>query len=230
MGKWSQAGWWYYFPLAFFFKSPLAFVIMVAAGAAVFIRQWKSAGPLGKAPWLAAAVFMLTAMTSHVNIGVRHLLPIFPLLCVGIGCAVARLGGRKARAATFVLLTWQAIVVIAAYPLYIQSFTEAVGGAENGYKYLVDSNFDWGQDANRLKRFLDERGIQHIYLDYFGTQFSIEHLRIPNTRVNADQAKQIRQGCLVVSTSELMRPEWAWLRASRQPTARVAHTLFVYQI
>ena len=77
---------------------------------------------------------------------------------------------------------------------------------------------------------LDERGIQHIYLDYFGTQFSIEHLRIPNTRVNADQAKQIRQGCLVVSTSELMRPEWAWLRASRQPTARVAHTLFVYQI
>ena len=110
-----------------------------------------------------------------------------------------------------------------------QYFSELVGGADNGYRYLIDSNFDWGQDANRLKKFLDQHQINHIYLDYFGTQFSIEHLKIPNTRVDADRAKQIQQGTLVVSASQLMRAEWAWLRDSRQPVARVAHTLFVYQ-
>ena len=73
------------------------------------------------------------------------------------------------------------------------------------------------------------RGIDHIYLDYYGNQFSTEYLKIPNKRVNADTARQIQQGTLVVSASQLMRPEWAWLRDSRQPTARVAHTLFVYQ-
>jgi Uri superfamily endonuclease len=113
--------------------------------------------------------------------------------------------------------------------LYIQFFSEAVGGARNGYKYLIDSNFDWGQDAKRLKRFLDERQIRHVYLDYFGNQFSIEYLKISNTRVDAEQAKQIREGVLVVSASQLMRAEWAWLRESRQPVERVAHTLFVYQ-
>jgi hypothetical protein len=172
---------------------------------------------------------MLSAMTSHVNIGIRHLLPIFPMLSVGVGCALSRLADRKLVIAAWLLLTWQAVIVLLAYPLYLQFFTEAVGGAREGYKYLVDSNYDWGQDANRLKKFLEEQRISHIYLDYFGTQFSIEYLKIPNTRVNAETAKQIRQGTLVVSASQLMRPEWAWLRESRQPVARVAHTLFVYQ-
>ena len=104
-----------------------------------------------------------------------------------------------------------------------------VGGAQNGYKYLVDSNYDWGQDAKRLKKFLDARGIQHIYLDYFGTQYSIEYLKIPNTRVGPEEARQIKQGVLVVSVSELVRPGWEWLREARQPIARVADTLFVYQ-
>ena len=108
-------------------------------------------------------------------------------------------------------------------------FSEIVGGSPNGYKYLVDSNYDWGQDAHRLKLYLDRQGIQHIYLNYFGTQFSTEFLKIPNTRVGPEQARQIRDGYLVVSVSELMRPDWDWLRNSRQPVARVAHTLFVYR-
>jgi hypothetical protein len=121
------------------------------------------------------------------------------------------------------------VVAIACYPLYLQFCSEAIGGAKNGYKYFADSNYDWGQDANRLKQFLQERGIDRIYLDYFGTQYNIEYLKIANTRVNAEQAKQIKRGWLVVSASQLMRPEWSWLRESHQPVARVAHTLFVYQ-
>ena len=159
----------------------------------------------------------------------RFRLPTLPLISVGIGCTAARLVDRRLRIAATALLAWQALSVVLAYPLYIQFFNEAVGGARNGYKYLIDSNFDWGQDAKRLKAFLDERRIDHIYLDYFGTAFSVDYLKIPNTRVTAETAKKIQRGTLVVSASQLMRPEWSWLRESRQPSARVAYTLFVYQ-
>jgi hypothetical protein len=228
-GQWSPKGWWYYFPMALLLKSPVAFVVLMVGGMFMFLRQARSAGLLEQSAWLAATVYLASAMGSGVNIGVRHLLPMLPLLSVGIGCAAARLVDRRLTLAVKALLVWQALSVLLAYPLYIQFFSEAVGGARNGYKYLIDSNFDWGQDAKRLKAFLDEHQIDHIYLDYFGTAFSIDYLKIPNTRVTAETAKQIQHGTLVVSVSQLVRPEWGWLRQSREPSARVAHTLFVYQ-
>ena len=230
LGQWLPKGVWYYFPLALLLKSPVAFVALMISGLFIFLKRGRSAGLLERAAWLGTAVYLATTMTSGVNIGVRHLLPTLPLISVGIGCAAARLVDRRARIAAAALLAWQALSVVFAYPLYIQFFSEAVGGARNGYKYLIDSNFDWGQDAKRLKAFLDERQIGHIYLDYFGTAFSVDYLKIPNTRVTAETAKQIQNGTLVVSASQLMRPEWSWLRESRQPIARVAYTLFVYQL
>ena len=229
MGRWSHTGWWYFFPVAFVLKSPVAFVILIAGALFIFLKRPKGARPLEYMSWLGAGTYLACSMSSNANIGVRHLLPMVPLLCVGIGCAASRLTNQKLKVAMVALLGWQVLSALFAYPLYIQYFSEAVGGARNGHKYLFDSNFDWGQDARRLKKFLDERQINHIYLDYFGTQFSIEYLKIPNTRVDAERAKQIRQGTLVVSASQLVRPEWAWLRESRQPVAQVAHTLFVYQ-
>jgi len=229
MGEWKQGGWWYYFPVAFVVKSPVAYLILVAGGLVLFVRQLRKVSPLEWTPWLASGVYLASAMTSGINIGVRHLLPMLPLLAVGIGCAVAYVSDRRLKYAAIALAAGQAVTALVAYPLYLQYFSEVVGGAANGQKYLIDSNYDWGQDANRLKAFLAERQIKHIYLNYFGTQFSIEHLGISNTRIGADGAKKIQEGTLVVSASELMRPEWAWLRNSREPLARVAQTLFVYQ-
>ena len=230
LGEWSHYGWWYYFPLAFFFKSPLAFIVLILGGAWVFLRKARSARSLEATAWLATVVYLGMAMSSNFNLGVRHLLPIVPLLAVGVGCAVHRLANHRLQIAATGLLIWQVVVVVLAYPLYIQFFSEAVGGARNGYKYLCDSNYDWGQDAHRLKTYLETKGIQHIYLNYHGTQFSTEYLKIPNTRVGSEQAQEIHQGYLVVSVSELLRPEWGWLRTAHQPVDRVAYTLFVYRL
>ena len=229
MGEWSDKGWRYYFPAAFVLKSSIAFVLLTVAGLGLFVKRARAARPLEYVTWLAAGLYLASAMTSHVNLGIRHLLPMLPLLCVGIAGGVNRLGSRRLRVGAYLLAGWQAAAALVAYPLYIQFFSEIVGGSPNGYKYLVDSNYDWGQDAHRLKAFLTANGIGHIYLNYFGTQFSTEYLKIPNTRVTPEQAQQIHDGYLVVSVSELMRPEWDWLRNARQPFARVAHTLFVYR-
>lgn len=224
-GEWSKHGWWYYYPAAFVLKNPFAFVLLTIAGAVAAAKRFRQLDALAAVPWIASAVYLLLAMTSNVNIGVRHLLPIIPLLCVGIACV-----GAQWKRVVPALLAWQIIVTAISYPLYLQFFSEIVGGARNGHRYLLDSNYDWGQDADRLRKFVADRGISHIYLDYFGTQYNIEYLKIPNTRVSAEQARQIKSGWLVVSASQLMRPDWQWLRESRQPVERVAHTLFVYQL
>lgn len=228
-GTWSQRGGWLFYPAVFALKSPVAFVLASLLAGVVFARRWRETSILERLAWGGAAIYLGFVMLSNARIGIRHILPVLSLVCVGIGCAAHQLSGRW-RWGVAGLVTWQAIVAVAAYPLYLQFFSEAVSGARNGYRYFVDSNYDWGQDAKRLKKFLEERGIQHIYLDYFGTQYSIEYLKIPNTRVNAEQARQIREGWLVVSASQLMRPEWTWLRQQRPtPDARVAHTLFIYR-
>jgi hypothetical protein len=229
MGEWSTKGWWYYFPLAIVLKSPVAFIAAIIMAVALTLNRFRSMSPLELVPWVGAALFLGASMTSRVNVGVRHLLPMIPLLCIGIACAARYATNDTYRKIIYALIGWQTIVTVWAYPLYLQYYSELVGGAKNGYKHLIDSNYDWGQDAKRLKRYLDERGINHIYLNYFGTQYSIDYLRIPNTRVTPEQARQIKHGVLVVSASELMRPGWDWLRESKQPVERVAHTLFVYQ-
>jgi hypothetical protein len=150
------------------------------------------------------------------------------MLAVAVGTQLAKTRQRW-KIGVWVLCGWLSLTALFAYPFYIPYFNELVGGPKNGYKYLIDSNFDWGQDAKRLKQFLDERGIQRIYLDYFGTQAAIPYYQIPATRVNGEQARQIQQGDLVVSASQLVRPEWDWLRQSRQPKDCIAYTMFLYQ-
>jgi hypothetical protein len=229
LGQWKQGGWWYYFPVAFLLKSSVAFVLLAGWALALFGKHIRSTRPSEWVLWIGAGGYLLLAMTSGINIGVRHLLPMVALLCVAIGCAFGRVRNRPGKVAWVTLAGWQTGVALLAFPLYLQFFSELTGGGAQGHRYLLDSNFDWGQDARRLKQYLEANKIGHIYLDYYGNQFSTEFHKITNTRVTAETARQIHQGTLVVSASQLMRPEWNWLRQSRQPSARVAHTLFVYQ-
>ena len=229
LGKWARTGWWYYYVFGITFKSPVPWLFMVVGSVIILVRR-RSQQSFGElVPWIAAAAYLGFSMTSKVNIGVRHVLPVYALLAVAAASQLVRLG-QRGRIGVWILCAWLWLACIFAYPFYIQYFNELVGGPTDGYKYLIDSNFDWGQDAKRLKAFLDEHGIRHIYLDYFGTQAAIDYYKIPNTRVNGKQAQRIRTGYLVVSASQLVRPEWDWLRESREPVARVAYTTFVYQL
>ena len=72
--------------------------------------------------------------------------------------------------------------------------------------------------------------VDHVYLDYFGTGVAIEYHKIPNTRVTPDQARQLRDGWLVVSATRLMRPEYAWLRARHVPVSRIGYAPLVYRL
>jgi hypothetical protein len=131
---------------------------------------------------------------------------------------------------TLVLVAWLAVVSILAHPFYIEYFNEFAGGARNGYKYLLDSNLDWGQDLKRLKKYLADRKVDHCYLAFSGVEKAIAYYSIKATVIEATEARSLQQGTLVISAMLLMRPEWAWLREQHQPTDRVGYSLFVYKI
>ncbi|HUJ11365.1 MAG TPA: glycosyltransferase family 39 protein [Verrucomicrobiae bacterium] len=235
-GKWSESGWWYYFPLAFAMKTPLAFWLFLGAGVALAIR-FRGELPFEElAVWAGAFIYLLCVMQSRADIGVRHLLPLYPLLSIGSAGALLRwkkqsvkVNQRLADCAVASLPIASLVIVAFAYPWFLCYMNPLAGGIKNGYRHLLDSNYDWGQNVKRLKQFLDERGIQKVYLQFFGAQEAIDYYRIANEAVDGESAKQIQRGWLVVSVQMLMRPEWRWLRDSRQPVARVGYTLFVYQ-
>jgi len=228
-GEWGAKGWWYYFPLALAWKLPVPLLVLTVAALGLWLarlRRWSFAEA---APWTAALLYLALAMTSTINIGVRYVLPMLPLLAVGTAQQLARLS-RNWRVAAWVLCGWLGVATTLAYPFYIEYFNEFVGGTRNGYRYLVDSNYDWGQDAKRLQVWLSARGNPKVYLRFFGSGKAIQYYGIRYEAASPEKIRQAREGLLVISASALMRPDWRWLDEQRRPVARIGQTLFVYEL
>ncbi len=169
-GEQRFTGWWYWFPAAFLLKTPLAFLGLVGWAAA---DAWRRARRIGfEAACLAVPVvlYFATSMASRLNIGHRHLLPVYPLLCIGAAGAArfaAAPGWR--RVAAIVLLAGCGASFAAATPGYLAYFNVLAGGARGGARWLVDSNLDWGQDLPALGRWMRGNGVSRVDLAYFGT-------------------------------------------------------------
>jgi 4-amino-4-deoxy-L-arabinose transferase-like glycosyltransferase len=187
LGQQGFHGWRMFFPVAFAVKTtlPFLFVLLLAvyqAATRVRNRRHISPGILVKqclpfAPILLfLIVFWTFAIISHLNIGHRHLLPIYPLLFIlaGVAARIAEQPRLAGRIALLVLVCWHAGESLAARPHYLSYFNELIGSRDNGYKYFVDSSLDWGQDLPALKEWLDgqKRADQDdgpLHLAYFGT-------------------------------------------------------------
>jgi hypothetical protein len=118
-------------------------------------------------------VYMGTSVSSHINIGVRHVLPVYAPALVLCGAAGLWFSSafRLARIAAAAMLVLLAAETALAWPNYLAYFNPLAGGTSNGYKHVVDSSLDWGQDLPALKRWLDVNAPAGtpVYLSYFGT-------------------------------------------------------------
>lgn len=191
LGEISASGWKFYFPFVYFAKETLSFHIfsLIAALYAIYlgvksfktpikewlkkIIKWKEKHFAELSALLFIAIYWFTSLTSNLNIGVRHLLPVFPFTIILSAGLVTlwvkspKLKNTKTAILTF-LVVFQVISVLKVYPSFLAYFNEAVGGPSQGYKYVTDSNLDWGQDLKRLNIWLEKNNISKIYLDYFG--------------------------------------------------------------
>jgi len=228
-GQWGEKGWWYYFPLALVWKLPVPLLILTLAALSLWLarlRRWNFAEA---APWMAALVFSALAMTSTINIGIRYVLPMMPWLAVGTAQQLCKLS-RNWRVAAWAVCGWLVVTTAFAYPFYIEYFNEFGGGTRYGYRRLVDSNYDWGQDAKRLGAWLSEHGNPKVYLRFVGSSKAIQYYGVRYVAASPNTARLAKEGLLVISASALMKPDWRWLDEQRRPVARIGKSLFVYEL
>ncbi|HUG53057.1 MAG TPA: hypothetical protein VMR21_05630, partial [Vicinamibacteria bacterium] len=188
-------------------------------------------------------------MTQNINIGHRHVLATYPFLfvaasrCASVAWAARGRGRRPARVAVALLAAAYAGSVLRVHPHYLAYFNELAGGPSQGWRWLVDSNLDWGQDLPGLKRYMDAHGIPRIVLCYFGTAdpgyYGIESDRLPGYQPPPPSTvvRAVRPGDVVaISATHLqgvylppeMLPLMAQFRA-RRPIATIGHSIFIYR-
>jgi hypothetical protein len=187
-----------FFPRAFLYKTPPGFfvVLLSAFAAHVVVRRTQLSnqqrarallwnGFYATYPlWLILLVYGYTSISGPLNIGIRHILPMFPaafILCGAAGDWFTRLAQRRTigtgamRAITSLGLAFYVVDTAAAYPNYVAYFNWPAGGINRGHEHLVDSSLDWGQELSALKDWLDEQDFFQsrkqtpLYLSYFGT-------------------------------------------------------------
>jgi hypothetical protein len=173
LGEISQDGFWSYFPVAFAVKTPAPTLILLVALVVLWLCK---RGRLPVNYWLVvpALIYFALAVFSRFNLGIRHLLPVYPFLFVLLGGGVATLwqnGSRTARIGVAALGLWHVGSSVAIYPHYLSYFNELAGGPKHGHKILLDSNLDWGQDLKALKRWMDGNQVRSIQMLYFGVGY-----------------------------------------------------------
>ena len=182
IGRYSIDGWWWYFPLCFSIKNTLPALGLSLWGVGIAIRRVVQSivGRVPLAPTACASLAPLgilvvlwpTFLTSHLNIGERHLLPSYPALMVLAGGTVSALASPWLRRGVLLLLALHAFDVASRWPSSLAYFNQIVPRGRE-YQWLVDSNLDWGQDflrlRERVRRQADDR--EPVYLAYFGSCF-----------------------------------------------------------
>ena len=185
-------GFTWYFPVVFSIKETIPFLFLALFSIIYTLKQVFSKSNLAKnksrlanflrkstAEYALLAFIVLYAYVSisgGLNIGFRHLFPILPFAYLLISKKVfeflkkSHIVTRQTfHWASAALILWMIMIPILSYPSYTSYFNESIGGGKNGYKYVTDSNTDWGQDLKRLKIYIDEHPeIDKIRVDYFG--------------------------------------------------------------
>ncbi len=252
-----------YFPIVFLIKEPLPILIFlisaVSMGLYFFlrnnledfpkhirknIRNYLSEHVAETTMLLFIGLYSYISVTGNLNIGFRHLFPILPFMYILISKETVflwqKLRGKARKAFTaflVFLLLWLGAETALAYPYYLAYFNQTIGGSKNGYKYVTDSNVDWGQELKRLAKFVDEKNIKKIRVDYFGGGDVKHYLGDKAIIWHAGLGEE--PGWYAISATFLQNslyykivhgePDYEWLRR-REPYTVVGHSILVYKI
>ena len=190
-------------------------------------------------------------MTTDVNLGYRHILPVLPYLSVLTAVTLIPLiqTGKPHRWAAGVivgLIGWLAVTTLWLSPDFLAFFNRLAGGPDGGWRYLVDSNLDWGQDLSGLKTWMDENEVSEVWLSYFG-EARPEYYDIAYTGLDSFPPRLMdaearpfyphdpAPGIYAISATNLQgvhfadHDQFAWFR-SQEPLAKIGYSIFLYEV
>lgn len=291
-GEVSRWGWKSYFPIVYFIKEPLAWwgLVIMALLAPLTqvarlagrkkslklkVKNMRDMGDWVKnhfeefAMLLWIAIYWATTLRSNLNIGVRHLLPVYPFTIMLVAGQIERIRQKlktkhqnynpKSKIynvklsfyilpfTIYILIGWYLLENIKIFPYYLAYFNQVIGGPSQGYKYVVDSNLDWGQDLKRLAQWIEKNNIPKIEMDYFGWADPVYYLSNRYIWTSSTKYKDANDfitnnqsnGWLAISLTFLQGSEgppdqykpinYLWLK-NYSPVATVGHSIFVYHL
>ncbi len=250
LGHYSDLGWWYYFPVAFALKTTLAFL-----GLALVSLLWALWGFLVKREGqllfllVPIAAYLLVALTSRINIGIRHFLPVYPFLFI----LAALLLDRLLRVSKWRYLTGLLVAgiiasmgfeTVRAYPDYLSYFNQ-LQRDRPGWQLLSDSNVEWGEDVNAAAAYLRARGETRLsgatsagWLTF--RFFGVEYFDICPPRDKDDvQTKYVAIGASFLNGStipgsaelpETERENTFGAYRNRKPEAVFGNSIYLYRV
>jgi hypothetical protein len=250
LGEVRSTGWWYFYLVALAVKTPIPLLLAGPVGLVWLAASgWRRRESWSLAPLaIAVSILVFASAVSRINIGIRHILIVYPLFALGGAYLTVRawralrrsmprrlpdqgsthpqrLRLTLAGAALLAAILWQLSPLWRAYPDYLPYFNETAAHPE---RVLVDSDLDWGQDLHRLELRVAQLHIGHLSLAYRG---SADLRREPLPQVHILGPRERVTGW--VALSELARTrnlsDYAWLDAYR-PIERVGETIDLYYI
>ncbi len=168
-GEVYPTGRWFYFPVAFAIKSSLALLILLPL-ALLTPGLYRTRPRALLFLLLPSVAYFGMSMASGFNIGVRHLLPSYALFIVA-AAAGACWWGRRQRALLYALvglLVFHAMAAARTAPSYIAFANDLWGGTRNTYRYLNDSNVEWGQNLKLVEAYLQQNEIHDCWFAAYG--------------------------------------------------------------
>lgn len=237
LGEFSYRGWWDYFPVAMALKTPIITLLLIVIGLWFGLRRMIR---VRRIPYndiliaLAPAMYFIWSLTSHINIGLRHIFPVYPFLFMalgGLGAIPWPVVNRYRYYVLIIAILSLFATSLFAWPNTIGYFNSLAGGTTGGHRYLLDSNLDWNQDIWRLKSFLKQHHIQEYRLALFGS--------IPRDRVFPEAQpmltdQEFERGIrpreiVIISAGQLwnVNGPYHWLQ-EYQPMWRIGSSITVY--
>jgi Dolichyl-phosphate-mannose-protein mannosyltransferase len=214
-GRLYTTGKWFYFPTAFLVKATLGFLLLLFLTIPAAGYLWREKRRETLFLLIPAIFFLAVSMTSKLNFGIRHLLPIFPLLIViaaGAACYLAR-RNRLWLYAVVLFAAFHCASSLRAFPYYLSYSNEGFGGPQQTYRYLLDTNSDWAQGLIDDRDYLARNGITDCWLDYYGP-LDPDYYGVPCKVLALYPAKRAGalplpfEGTLIVSVADFMGYAW----------------------
>jgi hypothetical protein len=222
MGNWSGHGNVLYFLVAFLIKTPIATIIFFLAGLLVSFKNKIKKNEIFIFTVILA--FFAVSSLSKLQLGLRYILPLYPLFFIVAGRSVELFKTKKI--IMVLLMVWLVVSSLWIWPNYLSYFNEVVGGPKNGAKYLRDSNIDWGQNLPALAKYLKANKIDEITFEYFGQDdpkiYGINFRSFPDEEYLKPEAK-----VYAVSAHYLSHVSWTTVLAK---TAMAGWSIYVYDL
>lgn len=235
-GEYNAEGWWYYFIVAFVVKTPIPFMIFLAAALFFMDKEKRCIAKETVFLLVPAILYFVAFMLNNINIGVRHILPVYPFIFVFAATEITtQLTKHKSKiliSITALCIAWSIIAIFFITPHYLAYFNEFVGGPDNGAKVLLDSNIDWSQDISRLEKWLKQNNLKEDPQYY--AIFSLEPLAYRNMTTKSMPCSP-HLGLFIVSANELYdlgqryQGCLVWLE-EETPSEKVGYSIFIYNI